>query len=506
MVGFSKNIIRGMLIGSYCLIIALMVYGISAIYSYFNTGADRSTMLHTEIKKAANYLPKVIWSPINNEGRTIDHETLKAIEKDYLDGWFVKHVAYKTNTTYGLHDYYTDNARKNLVDIIELNTSENTTIEATTLEHKPTLEFFSEDGQLAVITDKDVIEYKRIFKNKKLVLETTEKSTYKIVLLLEDGFWRIRHMVKETTDNYEPENVSVSTHDLQIKGINYYPKDTPWNMFGDQFDATILANDFNIIKEAGLNSIRIFIPYEDFGKAHILQDKLDKLKVVLDTAENKKLKVMVTLFDFYGDYSILDWTLNHRHAESIVSTFKDHSAILAWDIKNEPNLDFESRGKTNVMSWLKHMSLFIKSIDKKHPVTIGWSNTKSAKLLQDHVDFVSFHFYEDINDLDTAVKELKTAIPNKPIVMQEFGLSSNRGFWNPFGNSEKSQADYHKKAQAIISDNQLPYMSWTLYDFNNIPKEVTGRLPWRKNAQKHYGFIDLEGNPKESFNYISNPE
>jgi len=168
-------------------------------------------------------------------------------------------------------------------------------------------------------------------------------------------------------------------------------------------------------------------------------------------------------------------------------------------------LDFESRGKTNVMSWLKHMSLFIKSIDKKHPVTIGWSNTKSAKPLQDHVDFVSFHYYEDINDLDTAVKELKTAIPNKPIVMQEFGHSSNRGIWNPFGNSEKSQADYHKQAQVIISDNQLPYMSWTLYDFNNILKEVTGRLPWRKNAQKHYGFIDLEGNPKESFNYISNP-
>lgn len=36
----------------------------------------------------------------------------------------------------------------------------------------------------------------------------------------------------------------------------------------------------------------------------------------------EKLKVIVTLFDFYGDYSVLDWTLNQRHAETIVAALK----------------------------------------------------------------------------------------------------------------------------------------------------------------------------------------
>ena len=69
--------------------------------------------------------------------------------------------------------------------IIELNKAENIIIKSTTLNHNPTLEFFSEDGQLAVLTDRDVVEYKRFFKDEKIVLETTEISAFKIILLLE---------------------------------------------------------------------------------------------------------------------------------------------------------------------------------------------------------------------------------------------------------------------------------------------------------------------------------
>ncbi|WP_299886017.1 glycoside hydrolase family 2 TIM barrel-domain containing protein [uncultured Lacinutrix sp.] len=504
MVSINRNITRVILILSYIIIIALIIYGISALYSYLNTGADRSAMLHTEIKKIDQYLPKVIWKPLNNDGRPMDPETLKAIENDYLDAWFVKHVAYKTNALDGIKDYYTDNARLNLYNFVELNTASNTSIASTTLEHHPVLEFFSEDGQLAVITDKDVIEYKQIFKNKKLALESTEKSTYKIVLLLEDGFWRIRHIVKVNTQDYKTETKAVVATNLNIKGINYYPQASPWDMFGDSFSKDIIAKDFKIIKEAGLNTIRVFVQYEDFGKAKVNMQKLEKLKQTLDIAKVNKLKVVVTLFDFYGDYSVLDWTLNRHHAETIINALKTHDAIIAWDIKNEPNLDFESRGKNNVIAWLDNMIDLVKSIDDQRPVTIGWSNTESAIILKDKVDFVSFHFYDAIDTLEASIKTLKKEITQKPIVMGEFGLSSYNGLWNPFGNSDKDQANYHKKAQEIIANNDLQFMSWTLYDFKNVPKEVVGRLPWRKNAQKQFGFINLIGGKKPAFKYISN--
>ena len=274
-------------------------------------------------------------------------------------------------------------------------------------------------------------------------------------------------------------------------------------MFGDEFSTDTIAKDFKIIKDAGLNTVRVFVQYDDFGKANVKNTKLDKLKQTLDAAETAQLDVIVTLFDFYGNYDVLDWTLNMRHAETIVNALKDHKALVGWDIKNEPDLDFESRGKTTVMAWLNTMINLVKSIDNQHPVTIGWSNTQSATLLKDKLDFISFHYYEDLDDLDVAIKTLQTEIPNKALVMGEFGESSYDGFWNPFGSSDDDQADYHKKAQAIIATNNLQYVSWTLYDFTEIPKEVVGRLPWRKNAQKQYGFIDKKGTKKASFKYIS---
>lgn len=503
MVGINKNILRGVLVMSYIAIIALILFGISSLYSYLNTGADRSSMLHTEIKKVDQYLPKLEWEPLNNEGRPMDLQTLNSIENDYLDAWYVKHVAYKTNTVTGIDDYYTENARKNIINFVDYNTAENISIESTTLEHHPTLEFFSEDGQLAVITDENVVEYKRIYQNETVILETTEQSTYKIILLLEDGFWRIRHMIKEQTEDYEQKFTPASDSTVTINGINYYPQATPWDMYGDAFDTNIISKDFKIIKDAGLNSIRVFVPYDDFGKANVKSEKLKKLTQVLDLAEIHHLKVIVTLFDFYGDYSVLNWTLNLHHATTIVSELKNHNALLAWDIKNEPNLDFESRGREQVIAWLNTTIDLVKSLDQKHPVTIGWSGAESATLLKDKLDIVSFHYYEKLDDLEQTYQNSKTEIPNKPIAITEFGMSSYKGLWNPFGNSEKDQAEYHKQAQSIFSNNNIGFMSWTLYDFTKIPKEVVGRLPWRKRAQEHFGFIDQNGETKPAFKYIS---
>ncbi len=182
MMRINKHILRSVLILSYIVIIAFMVFGVSSLFSYLNTGADRSKMLHTEIKKIDQYLPKVIWRPLQNEGRSMSEQTLKDIENDYLDAWYVKHIAYKTNTTEGIKDYYTKSARQNIYNIIDLNALDEVTIEGTTLKHHLTLDFFSEDGQLAVVTDKDVVEHKRIYKENLLILETTEVSTYEIIL------------------------------------------------------------------------------------------------------------------------------------------------------------------------------------------------------------------------------------------------------------------------------------------------------------------------------------
>jgi hypothetical protein len=503
MVKTNKKIIRGLLIGAYLLLMSIFLFLTSALYSFFNTGADRTKMLHTEINKVAQYLPKINWANNGNEGRPISKQKKKEVLNDYLNAWYVKQIAYKTNTKEVIKDYYTKNARKNIFKIIKYNTLKKTTITATTLIHNLDLEFFSEDGQLIVLKDNNVLEYKKVFKDGEKILESPEISSFRIILLLEDGFWRIRHMVRVATEKFIDSSIKTPIAYANIRGINYYPQATPWNMYGDDFDIQIIEKDFKIIKEAGLNSIRIFVPYVDFGKADVNPDKLEKLQKVLDAATKQDLKVVITLFDFYGNYEVLDWTLNQRHAEKIVEKFKNHEAILAWDIKNEPNLDFDSRGKENVIAWLDYMIVLVKSIDKKHPVTIGWSNIKSAPILKDKVDVVSFHYYEGLDSFENDYLALKDKIKNKPLILQEFGVSSYGGFWRPFVSSEENQANYYKEIQKVLTKNSVPFMSWTLYDFDEIPKGVIRRLPWRTNPQKRFGFISNKGKRKLSFKYIS---
>ena len=511
----NKNIYRAGLIVTFVALNALVLFGLSSVLAWLNTGAERTGMLHTEVLSKEVYLPNIEWGSLENPGRPMEEQTLGEIQQDYLNAWYVKHVAYKTNNPYGIEDYYTDSSRVNLFKTIAFNKENDIHIEATTLNHHPKLEFYSADGQLVVITDDDVIEYQEVYEQDQKLLTHQDTSSYRVMMLLEDGFWRIRHMVKQATTSREDSVVTskiaavkgnkiyVQNNEFQIKGINYYPKESPWDMFGENFSSDTIARDFEIIKNAGLNSIRIFIQYEDFGKAEVLPQKLEKLRKVVDLAEENQLKVVVTLFDFYGDYSVLDWTLTHRHAQQIVSSFKEHPAILAWDLKNEPDLDFDSRGKDLVVQWLSHIADEIKKYDPNHLITIGWSSPEAAINLKKEVDFVSFHFYKDFEKLDSDFKILEKEIPNKPIVMQEFGMSSYHGLWNPFGTDEEDQANYHKKMQDFFKKENLAFMSWTLYDFKEVPTSVVGRLPWRKSRQRFFGFLDQKGEPKPAFKYIT---
>lgn len=503
-----RNTFRVVLLSVFIGVNILILFGIGQLLSYLNTGADRTTMLHTTLPTAKKYLPKVIWKDTTNPGRPIEKQTLSKIESDYLQAWYVKNVAYQTNDSFGINDFFTQNAKRNILNHVQDQTAKNIVIEATSLCHQLSLDFYSLDGQLAVLSDKNNEQYQRIYQKGKLITENYVKANYQIVMLLEDGFWKIRHLVKQPVvkqqeslkphSDVEENKILVDGQPYRIKGINYYPQLSAWNMFGVDFNAKIITEDFKKIKKMQFNTVRIFVGYEDFGGAEVIPDKLEKLKRVLDIAQENELKVIVTLFDFYGNYEVLDWTLTHRHAEQVVTALKDHEALLAWDVKNEPDLDFDTRNKSTVLAWLKEIIVQVKKYDPSHLVTIGWSDAKSASLLKNSVHIISFHYYGKISDFENSYLKLKSNT-NKPIVLQEFGLPSSNGFWSPLGASEQDQADYYVDFKAILNKNNIHYLPWTLYDFKNIPTSVVGILPWRKHQQKYFGFIDINGKPKKSF-------
>lgn len=506
---WNRLLIRCFLIITFLGVNALILFGISSVWSYLNTGAERSSRLHLNLVEVRTYLPKVEWDTSRVEGRPMEPLTLAAIERDYLNGWYVKNNSLLTNKRYGLSDYFTDSARVKVNRILDFNGEQQASFRQTTLNHFPKLDFYSADGTQVYFTDHNVDIYQESLVNNQSVLEAKKKESYKVIMLLEDGFWRIRHFTKRE-NKPEPEKPLSKLSDSikflvkDIKGLNYYPKDTPWDVFGKKYSDSIISKDFGLIKEMGLNTIRIFIPYEDFGAAFVDGKKIDKVKSLLDKAYENELKVVVTLFDFYGNYDVFDWTLTHRHVEQVVLALKDHKAILAWDIKNEPDLDFESRGKEMVMAWLDQMVDEVRKWDGKHPVTIGWATPEGALNLNEKLDFISFHYYRELKDFEEAYNQLEEGIndPEKPIVLQEYGLSSYGGLWNFYRGSEEDQANYYKEIQGILEDHNIPFLFWTLYDFSQVPNAVVGRLPWRKKPQEFYGCYDTEGKPKPATKYL----
>ena len=502
---FNRTLYRVFLVLSFLAVNACILFGLSSIFSYLNTGADRSTMLHLPKAISSNYLPKVEWAPLANEGRPMESQTLAEIERDYLKAWYVRSVALETNNPYGVADYYTDSARIKLFNILDMNKQKNSHFKSTTLRHHPRLEFYSADGKIAVLTDENIERYEETYLNNELVTKHTEITSYQVMLLLEDGFWRIRHLVKlppkkvEKPEISKPKMMGISN----IKGINYYPQKHPWDMYGANFDASTIYDDFKKIKELGLNTVRLFVPYKTFGKAQIDVKKVDQLKQTLNLAAQNDLKVIISLFDFYGDYRLADWTLTHRHAEQLVTELKNHKALLAWDIKNEPDLDFKTRGKPEVMTWLSQMLRQVKSWDTKHPVTIGWSSPESATNLAEETDFVSFHYYREPSNFKEALLTLRTNAPDKPIVLQEYGYSSYQGVWNGYLGSENDQAEYFDEMQEILDEEAVPFLLWTLYDFELVPNSVVGSLPWRKAQQKHFGLFNTENGKKKAYQSLA---
>ncbi|MCW5518602.1 cellulase family glycosylhydrolase [Aureitalea sp. L0-47] len=494
---------RILIIAGFVLLNALLLLGIGEIYSFLNSGASKSSIFHGDLEGAIDYHPEISWDSLQAKGGTLSLNTIDDIINDYKIAWFVRNNALFTGDQNGLDDMYTENAREKLKELIRYNSEMGISIESTTLSHNLQFDLISADGKLVAFTDLGMRSYSRLWKDGNIQAETNELASYKLVMLLEDGFWRIRHMErfqsgKPITSIY---NYPKAKLPEQLNGINYYPQQTPWNTFGKGFDPTIIQEDFRKIKELRLNAIRVFVNYEDFGSANVLTEKLDKLQQLLDIATANELHVIVTLFDFYGDYSVRDWTSTLKHANQLVCRFKDHPAVLSWDVKNEPDLDFSSRGKKEVVAWLEHMSHYIKVLDPGSSVTIGWSNPEDALLLEDEVDYLSFHFYRDLDGLQEAIDTLKSRT-TKPLVLQELGLSSDFGLWNIFGHNQSEQAEYYDQFLSINQYDGIHFLTWTLYDFHSSPKTITGGSPWKNSKQSNFGLIDVNGDEKEAFDVI----
>jgi Cellulase (glycosyl hydrolase family 5) len=496
---------------------SILIGVFSKVIVYFNSGADRKTALNVPPNLPDTHVPSIKWLPDDAEtGRKMEDFSRNEIIKDYIRGWYQQHLSYASNESIGLKEYFTPSALPKVVNNIKKLKTDGFQLYQTDLQHNINLHFYSADGQIVSFTDKQLVMKQRLYKKNTKEKFFTDETTndYDVVMLLDDGYWRVKNCVRKAPSEIqvetEPSNkepmVQVSGKQFFLKGvpfmpkgINYYPQKTPWTFFWTKYESKIIKKDFALTRSLGFNTVRIFINFHDFNKGNVPIERLEQLQNLLDHAEKAGLKVVITLFDFMGDYSLFNFTASDRQLESLLYRFRNHPAIFAWDLKNEPDLDYKYHDVEDVKEWLTWTLKRARIYDPNHLFTVGWAYPQNVDFLSEELDFVSFHSYKALDVLSGEIDVMQSKIKNKPLVLEEFGLSTYRGIWAPYGKTEQEQADYFSSVRAILKKKgNIPYLAWTLYDFSEVPSGVVGKLPWRKNPQKNFGIISQDGKIKPS--------
>lgn len=498
---------------------------IGELIVYFQAGADPATALNIVPNVPLDLKVELTWLPTTADtGREIEPFTRTQVESAYLRAWLQWNISYLRAEPYGLSTYFSGPALDAVQSSVTTINEQGGRIEQTDLTHHLDLHFYSADGSTVSFTDHDVslVQIVRDAAGEPVLTgETT--ATYDVVMFLEDGNWRVRHWLRTAgaavtapaDGGTAVANENFVTRDgnelwwngrvFTVAGINYYPQDTPWSEFWPAYDEVIVAQDLALIQSLGLNTVRIFIPFEQFGGADVDAAYLAKLDNFLFLAGQNELKVIVTLFDYRSDYQILLWPNADRHLETILTAFADDPNILAWDIKNEPDKDY-GQGAEMVNAWLRHVAQMARQYDPTHLVTIGWSLPEAAAALSGAVDFVSFHYYNYADQLPERYGAVATAVPDRPIVITEFGVPTWNSPFFPGGHTESEQAAYYADVLAFVDQAETAgTVAWTLYDFPHIPGGAVSSLPWRSGPEKHLGIIDGDGQPKMAA-YLVSPD
>ncbi|MEP7284669.1 MAG: cellulase family glycosylhydrolase [Chloroflexota bacterium] len=291
--------------------------------------------------------------------------------------------------------------------------------------------------------------------------------------------------------------LSVGNVVFHVRGVNYYPVRAPWKRFLLETDLTQAAQELDLIHDTGFNTLRIFLIYDTLfqcpGNGTVPKPQsFAKLDGILNLAIARGFHVLITLNDS-PDLTVRPLYLYPEVAAAqtayIVERYRAEPAVLAWDLRNEGDIDYTRSGFDSnvVLNWLKQTAAAVRQIDGNHLLTAGWLN--DAQVTDSAVDFLSFHHWSGQQSLLARIAVMRI-YTQKPLLLEETGLST-------FGVGEEAQSTMlHELISAIEHGGYAGWIVWTAFDF---PAEVTctpPACPGHENGENHFGLWHTDYTPK----------
>jgi hypothetical protein len=304
-------------------------------------------------------------------------------------------------------------------------------------------------------------------------------------------------------DNY----FEVDGRSYFVRGVNYYPARYPWRRFFTM-DRNEVDFELDLLREAGFNTLRVFLWYVPLFQCeangavpeHPAFLAFDSF---IHVAAERGFRLIVTLHD---EPDLTDYPLytnpSHTRAQTtyILNRYREERAILAWDIRNEGDIDYGSRDvfgggffRDDVLAWGASTSALIHQYAPHHLITAGWMTY--AEDTAPFVDFISFHHWWDAADLSRRIVELRRKT-DKPILLQEVGYSS-------LTRSLVEQHDSLRQTLATAEEERLlGWMIWAAFDF---PRDATcypAPCLSPDNMEHYFGLWTVDYLPKPVINAL----
>jgi endo-1,4-beta-mannosidase len=249
-----------------------------------------------------------------------------------------------------------------------------------------------------------------------------------------------------------------------------------------QFDRAEVAADFARIAGGGLDSVRVFLTWEDFQPAPDEVDRamVERLVTVADLAGDLGLSLVPTLFTGHmsGVNWIPEWALGGSEgddrfrvvsggkvvesrlrnwyadpvvadaqallASEVAAALAGHDALWAWDLGNENSNCVLPPSRDAARAWLGRIASAIRDADDTALVTVGlhMEDLEEDRLLGPHeasrvCDFLSMHGYPiyarwadgptDDRLLGFLARMTHWLGGGREILFSEFGLPTYRG-------------------------------------------------------------------------------
>ncbi|MDH3381426.1 MAG: hypothetical protein OEL54_01890 [Flavobacteriaceae bacterium] len=307
-------------------------------------------------------------------------------------------------------------------------------------------------------------------------------------------------LIKNQKVTIENRKIIVNNTPYFIKGICYHP--VPKG--SDQRSFENLTQDLALMVEAGINTIRVYSPIDD--------------KAILDEINAAGIKIIMGFgYNQNGYYDILSGSFINY-----INTYKNHEAILLWELGNEFNYHPEWF-KGEIKNWylaLNDAAYKIHQTDKNHPVATAHGELPDflALSMSPNIDVWGLNVYRWDNP--ESIFNQWAAVSTKPMYLSEAGADSYMTIAKDNytqGENEQAQADAIKniidkafKSPEISSGVTLFAFVDELWKAGN--NDVLDPGGWAPNSsgvpydgtpnEEYWGILKIDRTKKKAFEIV----